>query len=87
MKPGDVGETAEPDLKATCNERVKLTSAWLNTIGAAAVTTGFIGPIVAYGLNVTVVPGSRVVLRSLFWLLAGGGLHWLAGRHLKGLRR
>ena len=66
MKPGDVGETAELDLKATRNERVKLTSAWLNTIGAAAVTTGFIGPIVAYGLNVTVVPGSRVVLRSLF---------------------
>lgn len=64
MKPGDIGETAEPDPKATRNERVKLTSAWLNTIGAAAVTTGFIAPIMAYGLDVTVVPGSRMILLS-----------------------
>ena len=83
MKPGDIGETAEPDPKATRNERVKLTSAWLNTIGAAAVTTGFIAPIVAYGLDVTVVPGSRMILLSAGWLAAGTGLHLLARWLLK----
>jgi hypothetical protein len=78
----------EPDPKTTRNERVKLTAAWLNTIGAASVTTGVIAPIVAYGLGATIVPGSRVIALSAFWLLGGvGGLHLLARRLLKGLRR
>jgi hypothetical protein len=87
VKPGDVGETAEPDPKATRNERVKLTATWLNTVGSASVTTGVIAPIDAYVLDVAAVPASRVVFLSLFWLLSGGGLHWLARRHLEGLRK
>jgi hypothetical protein len=84
MKLDEPIETAEPDPKATRNERVKLTATWLNTVGSASVTTGVIAPIVAYVLDVAAVPASRVVLLSLFWLLAGGGLHWVARQHLKG---
>ena len=72
----------EPDEKVTRNERVKLTATWLSTIVSASVTTGVIAPIVAYILNVTAVSGARIALLSLFWLLAGGSLHWLARRSL-----
>lgn len=69
------------------NERVKLTANLLNTVAAATLVTGVIGPNIAlsYGLP---GPGGgwAVLLITVVWLLVGSAIHYLARYVLKGLQ-
>jgi hypothetical protein len=71
------------------NERIKLTAAWLNTIGAATVVTGVIAPIVALVFGVSTpsrISSVAYLLAIAGWLTFGICLHMMARSVLGRLR-
>jgi hypothetical protein len=70
-----------PMNKTVLNERLKLLANWCNTVAAALVTTGVLGPIFAiiYGLSPKALDPALVFTSSLVCILVSAALH-LAGR-------
>lgn len=68
------------------HEQRKLTAGYLNTIAAATMIAGVVGPAIATTYD---LPGPRpglvVGLISLVWFLISVGLHWCARRLLRGI--
>jgi hypothetical protein len=71
--------------KVVLNERLKLLANWCNTVAAAFLTTGVLGPVlsVVYGLGPRELDPALVFASSLICMLVSGGLH-LAGRSFLG---
>lgn len=66
------------------NERTKLSATWLNSIAAAAVAVGGIGPTIAAAVG-TISLGLAAVLVPA-WIIGGVGLHLIARAILGRLR-
>lgn len=69
------------------DERRKLTANWLNTLSAATITVGVVGPVAA---AINSFPSASFHLGTLvvgvaIWLANGFGLHWAARYILLGL--
>jgi hypothetical protein len=63
------------------NERIKLTAAWFNTIGAAAIAAGVIAPVVASVGVPGYAVGWALIAVSLIWLFAAWDYISLAERY------
>lgn len=61
-------------------ERIKLTSGFLNTVGAAFIVAGFVGPAVglSYGFGATTLGPRALLFVAAAWVSAGLGLHCFA---------
>jgi hypothetical protein len=67
--------------KTITNEQIKLLAGFFNTVAAAILTTGVLGPVVTtiYGLSIQGVDRELVAVGSVICILVSIGIH-LAGR-------
>jgi hypothetical protein len=73
--------------KASRNEEKKLTAGWFNTVSAACITVGMVGPAVARAVGALGAPlrPTLTIALSVGCILISSVLHWQARRFLKDL--
>ncbi|QUS40325.1 hypothetical protein RPMA_16880 [Tardiphaga alba] len=74
--------------KVVQNERVKLLAGFMNTIAAAFLSAGCIGPALAffYGLTPAGINGGILIIGSLACMLLSAALHFVGHLALGGIR-
>ena len=68
------------------NERIKLAAAFLNGLGMAAVTVGFLAPVAADMYRLAAAPDWTPIAALPLWFMLAAVLHWGGHRLLGDLR-
>ena len=76
-------------MTAVHNEQTKLLATALNNVAVAYVVIGFVTPVTAVSFGVASAPPLRAgtVFFAAIWLCTAVGLHWVARRVLRSLKR